>query len=67
MTIRTRRTVREAIDALMTARNWSQVETAKAFGVTQATISRWRTGARRPRTRAARHRLLDLGVDPRCL
>lgn len=64
---RTRRTVREAIDALMIARQWSQVDLAKAFHVTQSTISRWRTGERRPRTRAARERFLDLGVDPRCL
>jgi transcriptional regulator with XRE-family HTH domain len=66
-TTRTRRTVRDAIFALMAARNWSQAEAAKSFGVTQPTISRWLTGDRRPRTRAARHRLLDLGVDPRCL
>lgn len=62
-----RRTVREALDALMAKRDWSQTELAKAFGVTQSTISRWRQGERRPRTRAARERFLDLGVDPRCL
>jgi predicted transcriptional regulator len=41
----------------------SQAAAAKYLGVTQAAISRWLSGERRPRP-AARRRLVALGVDP---
>ena len=60
-------TVKNALDAIMQERDWSQARLARWLGVSQSTISRWRDGSRRPLNRGVRLILLERGVDPRCL
>jgi transcriptional regulator with XRE-family HTH domain len=52
---------------LMRDHGWTQTALAREFRVSQATISRWSSGDRRPSRRDLRARLLDLGVDPKWL
>ena len=45
---------KQAIRALRTSFNWTQVEMAEQMGVTKSTVARWEQGVKKPSTPSQR-------------
>lgn len=61
------KTIGAVLQRRLSTEGTTQATLARAFGVSQSTISRWIKGERRPWQQAHRRKLLALGVDPRHL